>query len=383
MASRPDDAGLLLFAWRDCVFRVSDAVQPPKAGSLFFCRHLAAAAGERVLEIGAGLGLAAVLAARAGARVVATDVVPAAVEAVRVNAALNGVVVDARVGDCYAPVAGERFDLICTNPPQMPTPIGRERDDPVAAGAGPGEPGGPLDGRVAIVTGAAGGLGTAICRSLRAAGAAVVPVDLRGEGCLIADVATAAGNRRMVDAALQRHGRLDILVLNAGAQAMNPIASYVEEDWDRLLGLMAKGPFLAMKFAWPHLTRQPGGRIIVISSTAGLQAVPFKAAYVAAKHAVIGLAKVAALEGAAHGLTANAVAPGWMDTPLLQGQIGRHVSLRGIGRDQVIAAMMAEQPAHRFVDTGEVAALVTFLASSAASAINGTCIPVDTGAMAT
>ncbi len=258
-----------------------------------------------------------------------------------------------------------------------------ERDDRPAAAAGLGESPASLDGRVAVVTGAAGGLGTAICASLRAAGATVVPVDLRGDGCLIADVSTAAGNRRMVDAAVERHGRLDILVLNAGAQAMNPIASYAEEDWDRLLDLMAKGPFLAMKFAWPQLTQRRGGRIIAVSSTAGLLGVPFKAAYVAAKHAVTGLVKVAALEGAAHGLTANAVAPGWMDTPLLAGQLGQHVSLRGIGRDQVIAAMMAEQPAQRFVETAEVAALVTFLASAAASAINGTCIPVDTGVMAT
>jgi len=127
------DDGLLLFTWRGCVFRVAGPVQPPKAGSLFFCRHLAVAPGQRVLEIGAGLGLAAVLAAKAGARVVATDVVPDAIEAIRVNAALNGVSVDARAGDCYAPVAGERFDLVCANPPQMPTPPGRERDDAVAA----------------------------------------------------------------------------------------------------------------------------------------------------------------------------------------------------------------------------------------------------------
>src|SRR6185295_7257826 len=131
--SLASDEGLLFFTWRGCVFRVADAVQPPKAGSLFFCRHLGVVPGEAVLEIGAGLGLAAVLAAKAGARVVATDIVPEAVEAIRANAALNGVTVDARTGDCYAPVAGERFDLICTNPPQMPTPPGRERDDAVAA----------------------------------------------------------------------------------------------------------------------------------------------------------------------------------------------------------------------------------------------------------
>lgn len=128
-----DDAGTLLYLYRDCVFRIPDGVQSPKAGSLLFCRHLTFRRGERVLEIGAGLGLAAVLAARAGAVVVATDVVPAAVETIRANAVLNGVGLDARLGDCYAPVTGERFDLICSNPPQMPTPPGRERDDAAAA----------------------------------------------------------------------------------------------------------------------------------------------------------------------------------------------------------------------------------------------------------
>jgi release factor glutamine methyltransferase len=128
-----NDEGLLLFAWRGAVFRVAGGVQPPKAGSLFFCRHLAVRPGERVLEIGSGLGLAAVLMARVGAAVVATDVVPEAVDLIRVNAVLNGVTVDARVGDCYAPVAGERFDLICTNPPQMPTPPARARTDTAAA----------------------------------------------------------------------------------------------------------------------------------------------------------------------------------------------------------------------------------------------------------
>ena len=127
------DEGALLFVWRGSVFRVPDGVQPPKAGSRFFCRHLAVEPGGRVLEIGSGLGLAAVLLAKAGARVVATDVLPEAVEAIRANASLNGVAVDARLGDCYAPVVGERFDLICANAPQMPTPAGRARRDALAA----------------------------------------------------------------------------------------------------------------------------------------------------------------------------------------------------------------------------------------------------------
>ena len=143
-----NDEGALLYAWRGCLFRVPDGVQPPKAGSRFFCRHLAVHSGERVLEIGSGLGLAAVLAAKAGATVVATDVVPEAVEAIRANALLNGVSVDARLGDCYAPVAGERFDLICTNPPQMPTPPDRARADAAAAADNGGPDGWALLDRV-------------------------------------------------------------------------------------------------------------------------------------------------------------------------------------------------------------------------------------------
>lgn len=130
-----DDEGVLLFHYRDCTFRIGAGAQPPKSGSLLFCRHLGVRPGERVLEIGAGTGLAAVLAARAGAQVIATDIRPEAVECTRENAARNGVAetVDVRLGDGFAPVAGMRFDLICTSPPQMPTPPERERDDALAA----------------------------------------------------------------------------------------------------------------------------------------------------------------------------------------------------------------------------------------------------------
>ena len=128
------DDGVLLYVYRGATFRVPDDVQPPKAGSRFFVSHLTVHSGERVLELGCGLGLAAVLMARQGAGVVATDVVPSAVAVTRANALLNGVDVDVRLGDCYAPVGpDERFDLICTNPPQMPTPPGASRDDAAAA----------------------------------------------------------------------------------------------------------------------------------------------------------------------------------------------------------------------------------------------------------
>lgn len=128
------DGGLLLFLYEGCIFKVGDGVQPPKAGSLLFCRHLPYRPGDRVLEIGTGIGLAAVLAARAGCRVIATDMLPAAVECARQNAVLNGVAsrMELRLGDCFDPVDDLTFDLICTSLPQMPTPTERERDDPAA-----------------------------------------------------------------------------------------------------------------------------------------------------------------------------------------------------------------------------------------------------------
>ncbi|HET8533788.1 MAG TPA: HemK2/MTQ2 family protein methyltransferase, partial [Methylomirabilota bacterium] len=145
-----DDRGVLLFVYEGATFKVADGAQPPKAGSLLFCRHLHARPGEHVLEIGTGIGLAAVRAARAGARVIATDVVEAAVRCARENAVLNGVadLVDVRLGDGFEPVRGLAFDLICTSPPQMPTPPDRERTDAVAAADNGGRDGWSLLDRV-------------------------------------------------------------------------------------------------------------------------------------------------------------------------------------------------------------------------------------------
>jgi release factor glutamine methyltransferase len=144
------DEGVLLFLYRGCTFRIDPGVQPPKAGSLLFCRHLEIRPGERVLEIGAGAGLAAVLAARAGADVIATDIRPEAVACTRDNAARNGVAgrLEVRLGDGFEPVAGLRFDLVCTSPPQMPAPPGRERDDAEAAADNGGPDGWALLDRV-------------------------------------------------------------------------------------------------------------------------------------------------------------------------------------------------------------------------------------------
>jgi 3-hydroxybutyrate dehydrogenase len=241
---------------------------------------------------------------------------------------------------------------------------------------------GLLDGRVAIVTGAAGGLGREICEVFVREGAAVVPVDLAGDICEHLDVASDEGCRRMVEVALARHGRLDILVLNAGAQHMAPLPEFPIEQWDRLLGLMLTGPFLALRHAWPALTERPGGRVVVTASTSSLVGEAFKPAYVSAKHGVAGLVKVAALEGAKLGLTANAVAPGWMWTPMAERQIDDQARLHGRTREQVLASMDDHNPAGRMVEPREVAELMAFLASERASAISGTCIPVDLASMA-
>jgi 3-hydroxybutyrate dehydrogenase len=240
---------------------------------------------------------------------------------------------------------------------------------------------GELAGRVAVVTGAAGGLGRAICEVLEREGAAVIGVDLRGEGCEQLDTATDQGCRRMVELALERHDGLHILVLNAGVQHMAPLAEFPLEQWDRLLGVMLTGPFLAIKHAWAPLTAAPGGRIVVTASTSSLVGEVFKPAYVSAKHGVAGLVKVAALEGARAGLTANAVAPGWMWTPMAEGQLDDQARLHGRTREQILASMDEHNPAGRMVDPAEVAEVVAFLAGPRASAVSGTVIPVDLAAV--
>jgi 3-hydroxybutyrate dehydrogenase len=239
----------------------------------------------------------------------------------------------------------------------------------------------PLSGRVAIVTGANGGLGSALCSTLGEHGADVLPVDVVGDTCFIADVGTSVGNESMVKEAIKRFGRVDILALNAGAQFMSPIAEFPETEWDRLMGVMAKGPYLAIRHAWPHIARA-GGRVVVTASASSFTAEAYKSAYVAAKHAVIGLVRTVALEGGPLGMTANAVAPAWMRTPMVENQVADQMRLHNLSREAVLDDFLARMPVKRFVEPREVAETVAFLASDAASAINGAVVPVDLGMLA-
>jgi 3-hydroxybutyrate dehydrogenase len=235
---------------------------------------------------------------------------------------------------------------------------------------------------VAIVTGASGGVGTAICQVFAREGAEVVPVDLRGDGCFHADVGSAQGTQSMVDEAISRHGRLDTLVLNAGVQHLAPIDQFPEAEWDRLFDVMVKGPHFAIKAAWSHLTARSGGRIIVTGSALSVVGEEYKAAYVAAKHAVVGLVKVAALEGGPLSLCANAVLPGLVWTGLMENQLSEQMRLRGLSREQLLERIELYQPV-RASEPEEVAELMSFLASDRASGISGTAIPVDLGFLIT
>ena len=142
-----------------------------------------------------------------------------------------------------------------------------------------------LQGKVTIVTGAASGIGRAVAERLAAEGMHVVGVDIRSEGPVTveADLTTREGNRRAVDAALEAHGRIDVVVPNAGVQHVSPVVDFPEDRWDQLTSLLLTSPFLLAKYAWPSLV-ESGGRYIAIASVHGVVASPFKAAYVSAKH---------------------------------------------------------------------------------------------------
>lgn len=243
----------------------------------------------------------------------------------------------------------------------------------------------PLAGRAALVTGAAGGIGQAIVSRLRSEGMDVVAVDLRvGDGddggpSVQADLTTRAGNRRAVEATVERFGRLDAVIACAGVQHVAPVESFSEDTWDMMLALMLTSPFLLARYAWPHLS-QSQGRLIAIGSAHSLVASPYKAAYVAAKHGLLGLVKTLALEGAASGITATAVCPGFVRTPLLESQLNAQAEAHGVGFDEVLDdVILASHAVKRLIEPSEVAEVVHFLLGQAGASFTGVPLTMDLG----
>jgi 3-hydroxybutyrate dehydrogenase len=244
-----------------------------------------------------------------------------------------------------------------------------------------------MEERSAIVTGAASGIGRAIAQRLTDDGVRVLAVDLEpaGDGPgepFAADLTTREGNKEAVEAALDRFGgRLDAVIANAGFQHVDPIAEFPEDRWDAIVAILLTSPFLLAKYAWHALANAPaGGRFVGIASAHGLVASPYKAAYVSAKHGLLGLIKTVALEGAEEGILATAVCPGFVRTPLVESQIESQAKAHGTEPDQVLDdVILAPHAVKRLIEPEEVAGVVAFLLGDGGRAFSGVPVTMDLG----
>jgi 3-hydroxybutyrate dehydrogenase len=236
-----------------------------------------------------------------------------------------------------------------------------------------------------IVTGAASGIGRAIAERLVDDGLRVLAVDLEPDGDtpgepFAADLTTRQGNRAAVDAVLERFGRIDAVVPNAGFQHVSPVETFDEDRWDGLVALLLTSPFLLARYAWPALQESGNGRIVVVASVHGLVASPFKAGYVSAKHGVMGLVKTLALEGAAVGIRASAVCPGYVRTPLVEQQIADQARAHGLPEERVLEdVLLAPQALKRMLEPSEVADAVAYLLGPGGSLFTGAPLVMDGG----
>ena len=225
------------------------------------------------------------------------------------------------------------------------------------------------------MTGAAGAIGAAIVARLEADGWSVLGVDIAD-----ADLATREGNRAVVDAALERFGRIDAVVANAGFQHVAPITEFPEDRWDALIAILLTSPFLLAKYAWDTLAASGDGRFLAVASVHGLVASPFKAGYVAAKHGVLGLVRTLALEGADVGISACALCPAYVRTPLVEAQIADQARAHGLPEDRVLEeVILAPQAVKRMLEPGEVADVVAFVLGPSGRGFTGAPVIVDQG----
>ncbi len=255
-----------------------------------------------------------------------------------------------------------------------------------------------LSGKVGVVTGSTSGIGLGVAKALAGQGAAILLngfgdtdqiARLRAEladtagvavGYSDADISKPAQVAAMVTQAERELGGLDILVNNAGVQHVAPIEAFPDDQWDRIIAINLSGVFHCTKAAIPALRRRGWGRIVNIASAHGLVASANKAAYVAAKHGVLGLTKVAALELAGSGVTANAICPGWVRTPLVEQQLKDRAQREDRSLEAVTHDLLAEkQPMLAFTTPEQIGALAVFLCSDAAATITGAPLPIDGG----
>lgn len=255
-----------------------------------------------------------------------------------------------------------------------------------------------LKGKVAVVTGSTSGIGLGIAAALAAQGADIV-LNGFGDAAEIekvraglaaqhgvkvlydgADLSKGDAVRGLVDNAVRQMGRIDILVNNAGIQHTALIEDFPTEKWDAILALNLSAVFHGTAAALPHMKKQGFGRIINIASAHGLVASANKSAYVAAKHGVVGFTKVTALETAGQGITANAICPGWVRTPLVEKQISALAEKNGVDQETAARELLGEkQPSLQFVTPEQLGGTAVFLASDAAAQITGTTVSVDGG----
>ena len=244
--------------------------------------------------------------------------------------------------------------------------------------------------RVALVTGTSSGIGAAVVKHFCELGHQVLAVDFNPAGKAVAEKAGAAffeadltdpnACRAAVADAVKRFGGVDILVNNAGIQHVASIETFPEEKWRQIMDLMLTAPFLLTQAVWPHMREKGWGRIVNVASIHAQVASPGKAAYISAKHGMIGLTKTAALEGGEQGITANAVCPAYVKTPLVDNQIADQAKLHGMDEQEVIEKVMLKQAAiKRLIEPEEVAQLVAYLASDAAGAVTGSSFNIDLG----
>jgi 3-hydroxybutyrate dehydrogenase len=251
-----------------------------------------------------------------------------------------------------------------------------------------------LQGKRAIITGSTSGIGLGVAEELARAGADVVLnsfTDSAADHALAADIAQRFGvQARYISADMSKGsacralitdaGGCDILVNNAGIQFVAPIEEFPAEKWDQIIAINLSSAFHTTAAALPYMRAAGWGRVINIASAHGLTASPFKSAYIAAKHGIVGLSKTVALECAGSGITANAICPGYVLTPLVEAQIPEQMAVHNMGRDQVIReVMLARQPSREFATTGQIGGTAVFLCSEAAAQITGTTISVDGG----